>query len=414
VTRAFGLRLVLIVLVVAGATLFGGLARQAWSDSQAHGHMMAARIGALAALRHARAVGVPVSRLAPLQTRLRTLDSTAAPSATLIVGTEATRFYDGQARSYREVRRAIYRTINQVTAEMRTQARAVLSDLASEMRTARALRLHPLHADAVYQSSLQAISLSSTTPRQYATLLASLQPARSTLRKSIAARQAAIGTIVSSAGNSVAGIQKRAEAEVGSVMPQVALLTLVSSHAPELSATLLSAQHVVDDQSSVTSAAAADVELGSRISYVRSVLARDLPARMIVVSTEKQWAWMYQNGNPVYNTPVTTGGPELPTYHGVFHIYMKVTPWVFHSPFPPGSPYYYNPTPITYWMPFDGQQGLHDAWWRSNFGPGSNVQPTDLGNGNTILGTHGCVNLPMAAAQFVWNWAPLGTTVVVN
>jgi hypothetical protein len=92
---------------------------------------------------------------------------------------------------------------------------------------------------------------------------------------------------------------------------------------------------------------------------------------------------------------------------------MKASPWVFHSPWPPGNPYYYPPTPIQYWMPFDGGEGLHDAWWRSNFGPGSNLQPTDLGTGNYILGTHGCVNLPMAAAQFVWNWAPVGTTVVV-
>jgi hypothetical protein len=64
-------------------------------------------------------------------------------------------------------------------------------------------------------------------------------------------------------------------------------------------------------------------------------------------------------------------------------------------------------------MPFDGGEGLHDASWRSNFGPGSDLAPTDLGNGNTILGTHGCVNLPLDAAQFIWNWAPIGTTVVV-
>ena len=51
--------------------------------------------------------------------------------------------------------------------------------------------------------------------------------------------------------------------------------------------------------------------------------------------------------------------------------------------------------------------------WRRNFGPGSNLAPTDLGTGNYILGTHGCVNLPFDAAQFVWDWAPVGTTVVV-
>jgi len=115
----------------------------------------------------------------------------------------------------------------------------------------------------------------------------------------------------------------------------------------------------------------------------------------------------------VLDTPVTTGGPELPTDHGVFHIYFKASPFVFHSPWPPGSPFYYFPTPVQFWMPFDGGEGLHDASWRSDFGPGSNLAPTDLGTGRSIQGTHGCVNLPFDAAQFIWDWAPLGTTVVV-
>jgi lipoprotein-anchoring transpeptidase ErfK/SrfK len=155
----------------------------------------------------------------------------------------------------------------------------------------------------------------------------------------------------------------------------------------------------------------------SHLRALQQVVAADyrktVPYKMIVVSTETQYASAYQGGKIVLTTPVTTGGPELPTDHGVFHIYMKVTPWVFHSPWPPSSPYYYPPTPITYWMPFDGGEGLHDAWWRPNFGPGSNLQPTNLGTGRYILGTHGCVNLPMSAAEFIWNWAPIGTTVVV-
>jgi lipoprotein-anchoring transpeptidase ErfK/SrfK len=153
--------------------------------------------------------------------------------------------------------------------------------------------------------------------------------------------------------------------------------------------------------------------LQQTIAEVDADYNRYLPQKMIVVSTENQSATMYEAGRQVYSTPVTTGGPELPTDHGVFHIYLKLSPFVFHSPWPIGSPYYYPPTPVQFWMPFDGGEGLHDASWRSNFGPGSNLQPTDLGTGNYILGTHGCVNLPFDAASFVWNWAPVGTTVVV-
>ncbi len=57
----------------------------------------------------------------------------------------------------------------------------------------------------------------------------------------------------------------------------------------------------------------------------------------------------------------------------MFHIYFKARPFTFHSPWPPDSPFYYSPTPVQFWMPFDGGEGLHDASWRSDFGPGSNL-----------------------------------------
>ena len=56
----------------------------------------------------------------------------------------------------------------------------------------------------------------------------------------------------------------------------------------------------------------------------------------------------------VYSTLVTTGGPQLPTDHGFFHIYMKISPFTFHSPWPPGSQYWYPDSPVQYWMPFYG------------------------------------------------------------
>jgi lipoprotein-anchoring transpeptidase ErfK/SrfK len=55
---------------------------------------------------------------------------------------------------------------------------------------------------------------------------------------------------------------------------------------------------------------------------------------------------------------------------------------------------------------------LHDAPWRGNFGPGSN---TSLGTpGGDFTGTHGCVNIPYAAAAQLFRWAELGTPVIVS
>ena len=51
----------------------------------------------------------------------------------------------------------------------------------------------------------------------------------------------------------------------------------------------------------------------------------------------------------------------------------------------------YN-TPVTYWMPFNGNIGMHDGYWRSSFG-------------GTIYkknGSHGCINLPPAVAKTIY------------
>ena len=49
-------------------------------------------------------------------------------------------------------------------------------------------------------------------------------------------------------------------------------------------------------------------------------------------------------------------------------------------------------TPVSYWMPFAGNVGMHDAYWRSKFG----------GTIYKYSGSHGCVNLPPEVAKVVF------------
>ncbi len=60
-------------------------------------------------------------------------------------------------------------------------------------------------------------------------------------------------------------------------------------------------------------------------------------------------------------------------------------------------------SPVKFWMPFNGNIGLHDASWRSSFG------------GNIYLtgGSHGCVNLPSSAASKIFENVHKGEAVVV-
>ena len=137
-----------------------------------------------------------------------------------------------------------------------------------------------------------------------------------------------------------------------------------------------------------------------------------MPHKAIMVSLAEQALRAYEDGRLVMFTDVTTGRPALPTVTGHFSIYEKVTPWEFISPWPQGSPYYYPPSWSKYWMPFYSGYGLHDAPWRHDYGPGTNVYGDGPGSSEPT-GTHGCVNIPLAQTQWLWNWAPVGTPVVI-
>lgn len=59
-------------------------------------------------------------------------------------------------------------------------------------------------------------------------------------------------------------------------------------------------------------------------------------------------------------------------------------------------------TPVSYWMPFNGNIGLHDAVWRDAFGK-------DLYQRS---GSHGCVNLPYLTAKKIYENVQKGTPVI--
>jgi hypothetical protein len=133
--------------------------------------------------------------------------------------------------------------------------------------------------------------------------------------------------------------------------------------------------------------------------------------KRIIVWLSRQALYAYDGTHLVLQTLVTTGNPALPTPPGTYTVQAKYTPFQFNSPWPPGSPYWYAPSWVTYAMLFrDGGYFLHDAPWRSVFGPGSNGagQP-----GTNYGGTHGCVNIPPGPMGVIWNFAPVGTVVEV-
>jgi hypothetical protein len=144
--------------------------------------------------------------------------------------------------------------------------------------------------------------------------------------------------------------------------------------------------------------------------------AYHLTGKVIVVSLREQTLRAYDNGQMVWWSYVTTGAyrpnEQLPSWPGLHYAMYKLYHTEFTSPDPPGSPDYYAPTPINYAIAYaPNGYFLHDAWWRAEFGPDTNLPHWDPAAFSG--GSHGCVNLPENNMAWIYNWTPIGTPIVV-
>jgi L,D-transpeptidase catalytic domain len=130
-----------------------------------------------------------------------------------------------------------------------------------------------------------------------------------------------------------------------------------------------------------------------------------LPHKLIFVSIQAEELWAYQDQKLFVDTLVTTGLPQLPTDKGLMRIARKESPVHFISPFPKGSVYDYGSIDAKYalWFQPSGE-AIHDSWWRSWYGPGSNL------NGH---GSHGCIGVPYGPIDQLYPWGDVGTPVLV-
>ena len=114
--------------------------------------------------------------------------------------------------------------------------------------------------------------------------------------------------------------------------------------------------------------------------------------RWIDVNLSAQRVTAYQGNTPVRSTLASTGLPRTPTPTGRYRIYVKYVSTLM------SGPGYYLPN-VPYTMYFYRGYGLHGTYWHSNFG-----RPM----------SHGCINLPTSEAQWLFNWASVGTLVNIH
>jgi hypothetical protein len=119
----------------------------------------------------------------------------------------------------------------------------------------------------------------------------------------------------------------------------------------------------------------------------------------VVVSLGAQRLWAYEGEQLVLTTFVSTGTaetPEVVTPVGQFRVLVKL-PMETMTGTVNGQPYQVEDVPYVMYFTDEGH-ALHGTYWHNSFG-------TPM--------SHGCVNLPMDVAEWMYRWAPEGTAVTI-
>ncbi|WP_054740197.1 L,D-transpeptidase family protein [Cellulosilyticum ruminicola] len=125
-------------------------------------------------------------------------------------------------------------------------------------------------------------------------------------------------------------------------------------------------------------------------------LANDIGGTYVEINLSSQYLWLYNNGKKVTEGSIVSGTADgrHNTPPGVYKIdYMERNATL-------KGPGYV--CPVSFWMPFNEDIGLHDATWRGSFG----------GTIYKYNGSHGCINCPYGLVETIFNTVSSGTPVV--
>ncbi len=120
--------------------------------------------------------------------------------------------------------------------------------------------------------------------------------------------------------------------------------------------------------------------------------------REIDINLSTQTLAAIENGVVVDSWSVSSGAGEFPTHTGSFQIGWKTSSQNMGNRDLTQPPNYFQPD-VPWVMYFNGDEAIHGVYWHSNWG-------TPM--------SHGCVGMPVSAAQWLYNWSPEGVNVYVH
>jgi hypothetical protein len=136
-------------------------------------------------------------------------------------------------------------------------------------------------------------------------------------------------------------------------------------------------------------------------SYVASLTPQNRASaqgRWIEVNLTEQNLVIYKNEKPIFATLVSTGRERGWTAAGSFTIYHIMEQYGLLSPDPNSIGNYYLED-VPHILFYQGSWALHGAYWHDAFGTPN---------------SHGCVNLSLADAHWLYDWAKAGDRVFLD
>ncbi|MCC6146574.1 MAG: L,D-transpeptidase [Anaerolineaceae bacterium] len=138
--------------------------------------------------------------------------------------------------------------------------------------------------------------------------------------------------------------------------------------------------------------------------YIRQATVNNTPPegvntdRWIELNLYEQTMMVYENRQLVFATLMASGVEPYYTKPGLFQIYEKKPTETMTGAFAADKSDFYYLEDVPWTMYYDQARALHGAYWRTMFG---------------YPQSHGCVNLSLGDAHWLYNWANEGDWVYV-
>ncbi|MBU1032475.1 MAG: L,D-transpeptidase family protein [Patescibacteria group bacterium] len=121
--------------------------------------------------------------------------------------------------------------------------------------------------------------------------------------------------------------------------------------------------------------------------------------KSIEIDVSEQRLYAYEHGRIARSFLVSTGTYKYPTPYVTSTISEKIEKMDYRWTYGPGNPDNYSLPNVKFNLRFLSHHYIHYAYWHNNFG---------------FRMSHGCVNTSLSDAEWIYNWADVGTPVEVH